>query len=107
MALAALFDSADDAVAEVDNLIVASFLDQENKVTDTEPNGPAGNLPAAVRAFFDGASVMEAASRHAVPVKRLEELLRATATPLTKLMTVTYDARLNCSFDRRAWGEAA
>lgn len=85
LALAVLFEDADDAMNEVTSPAIDTFVKQSHR-TNTSPTSYLGGLPAAARAFFGGASIAEAARSQGVDASQLEALLRATAAPLTKLM---------------------
>ena len=85
LALAVLFENADDAMNEVNSPAIDTFVKQSHRRT-TSPTGHPGGLPAAVRAFFGGASIAEATRSQGVDASQLEALLRAAAAPLTRLM---------------------
>lgn len=84
LALAVLFDSADDAMNEVNNSVVDAFVQDVNG--ETTSGGQGHGLPAAARAFYCGASVVDAARSQGVEVQQLEELLRAATNSFTKLL---------------------
>ena len=85
LALAVLFESADEAMHEVNSPAIDTFVKQSNRM-NTGATGCLGGLPAAARAFFEGASISEAARLQGVETRQLEALLRAAAAPFTNLI---------------------
>lgn len=78
LALAVLFENADDAMNEVNSSAIDTFIKQLNPIK-TGANGCLGSLPAAARAFFEGASIAEASRSQGIDAHQLEALLRAVA----------------------------
>lgn len=59
LALAVLFDNADQAISEVGSPIIDAFVKQSHP-TELDNSKRQGSLPAAARVFFNGASIAEA-----------------------------------------------
>jgi hypothetical protein len=85
LALAVLFENPDDAMNEVNSHAIDTFVKQSNAI-NTGTTGCRGGLPAAARAFFEGASISEATRLQGIEAQQLEALLRAAAAPFTKLI---------------------
>lgn len=96
LALAVLFDSADDALARVNRPTVASILrkaqyqgTRHHPVTKDNPT-PGNALTDAARAFLHGTSIADACRIHGECSRQLEALLRAAADPLRLVLEQAY-----------------
>ena len=88
LVLAALFESAEQAIVEVSRPTVATVL-RKMQSTDRQQSAvslddPLQNTPltAAARAFFSGTSIADACRIHGGNPRQLEALLRVAAEPL-------------------------
>jgi hypothetical protein len=96
LALAALFESADEAIVQVSRPTVATVL-RKMQSTDRQESAvslddPMQNTPltAAARAFLSGTSIADACRIHGGNPRQLEALLRVAAEPLRTMLEYSH-----------------
>jgi hypothetical protein len=99
LALALLFDNADEAITEVNRPAIESCDRPASlPLTTKAATSPTDKrLLAAVHAFVGGASILKAAEAHRLDVSDLEALLRSSTAQFTALTSKRKTNRLHSS----------
>lgn len=89
LALALLFDDADDAIMEVSKPTIESLAKPSQLPLTAKAASSQRDkcLHAAVQAFVEGASIREASEAQGIDASELEALLRSSTAQLTALMS--------------------